>query len=122
MKTERGTILKIEIDVQYPSGVQKHVTFSDDPSDAVHNHYMLSEIAGMFFGQDDLIDHMVQVPIAVQTQNVRERWNNISEGDSYHPAMVVLQKNGTVLVMCGGHNNGPHPVRAKAKDVFAIEH
>jgi hypothetical protein len=112
MNTNRGSITKIEFDIEYPTGVKKHVTFSDDPSDAIHNHYILSEITGVFFGQDGLIDSISQIPKSVEANKVYEEWNSIKDGDSYQPAMVVFKKDGSTSVMCGGHSNGPHPVRA----------
>ena len=116
VNTERGTITKIEIDVEYPSGVRKHVTLSDDPNDAEHNHYMISEVAGLYFGKDDLVDFMAHTPEVIETENIRAKWNVMKDGDSYYPAMVMLKKDGTALVMCGGHNNGPHPVRRQVRE------
>ena len=49
MNDDRGLIERVDFVIRYPSGIKKHVTLSNNPNDARHNHYTLAEIAGVFF-------------------------------------------------------------------------
>ena len=113
MDSDRGTIERIDFVIKYPSGIKKHVTLSNDPNDAKHNHYVLSEIAGVFFGVGGSIGSIHEHLESIDQQTVAEEWNRVSEGDQYKPAMVVLNADKSVHVMCGGHKNGPHPEPVK---------
>lgn len=109
MADDRGSIERIDFVIKYPSGATKHVTLSNDPNDAKHNHYSLAEIAGVFFGIDGSIGSIKEHLQSIERQEVLEKWNRVSKGDELKPAMVVLNADRSVRLLCGGHKNGPHP-------------
>ena len=106
MAHDRGTVSKVDLEIEYPDGRVKKVTLSNNPSDNVHNHYMINELSGLLFSHTGSQPDLKDFEAAFNDDKKMQAWQVIGEGDDFKPALVVLKTDGDVHIMCGGHKNG----------------
>lgn len=106
MQEDRGLVTKIDLEISYPDGRIKKVTLSNDPTDNIHNHHMLSELSGLLFSHTGSLPDVETYRATLANQSKTAVWDQIADGDDYKPSVVVLQNDGDVHIMCGGHKNG----------------
>lgn len=106
MQQDRGSVTKVDLEISYPDGRVKTVTLSNDPTDNVHNHHMLSELSGLLFSHSGSLPDVEGYRSAMTNQGKAAAWDQVAHGDDYKPSLVVLKNDGDVHIMCGGHKNG----------------
>ncbi|MGH9352760.1 MAG: hypothetical protein ACRD2G_11470, partial [Terriglobia bacterium] len=106
MELDRGQIERVDLVIVYPDGREKHVTLSNNPDDNQHNHHVLAHLAGIYFAPNGQIVSVEKHLHSIQSAETAAKWNQVSTGDDYKPAMILMNTDGSVQVLCGGHRQG----------------
>lgn len=106
MAEDRGSVTRVDLEIEYPDGRLKKVTLSNNPSDNVHNHHMINELSGLLFSHTGSQPSLKDFEAAFNDEEEMHSWQVVAEGDDFKPALVVLRTDGDVHIMCGGHRNG----------------
>lgn len=107
VKEDRGTVKRITFELLYPNGQLKQVVVENN-CEADYGTFSLIVLDQ--HGLDNFVLPNAGV-LRVDRVELKERWENIDRGPMarWKPAMMIINTEGGVTIMCGGHKQGRHP-------------
>jgi hypothetical protein len=107
VKPDRGTVKRITFELLYPNGQLKQVVVENN-CEADYGTFSLIVLDQ--HGLDNFVLPNAE-SLKVDGAELKERWHSIDRGPmaQWKPAMMVINTEGGVTIMCGGHKAGRAP-------------
>lgn len=107
VKEDRGTVKRITFELLYPNGQLKQIVVENNCEE---DYGTFSLIVLDQHGLDNFLLPNAD-SLKMDASELKRRWSSIDEGENaqWRPAMVIVNTDGGVKVMCGGHKKGRSP-------------
>ena len=108
VKPDRGTVKRITLDLLYPNGQLKTVVL-DNSSEEIFGTFSM-----IIFDEDAMENFLLKNVGALENlgeDSVRTMWKEVKKGDQpqWSPAFLILNSDGKLIAMCGGHKKTISP-------------
>jgi hypothetical protein len=107
VKADRGTVKRITFELLYPNGQLKQIVVENNCEEDYGTFSLI------VLDQHGLNNFVLPNADSLQMDaaELSRRWSSIDEGQNaqWRPAMAIINTEGGVRVMCGGHKKGRPP-------------
>ena len=107
VKSDRGTVKRITFDLLYPNGQLKTVVVDNSSAEIFGTFSMI------IFDEDAMENFLLKNAGVIENLgegSVRTMWKEVNEGDQWPPAFLILNTDGKLIAMCGGHKQLTPPI------------
>lgn len=108
VKKDRGTVKRMTFEILYPNGQLKRVVVENDSA----SDY--GTFSAVILDEHGLENFLLknEKALTMSASEIREAWKNVDKGEgAWPPAMVIVNTEGKVMPMCGGHKQLTPPSR-----------